>query len=245
MISMRRGDTAMWVLTKMAMLFFIAALAAILLICTSVQRTGLCDEEARAIGGRVASALTQVLNTPVEDERRVLQLEQSLAIGGGQKARYSMTLTRRDIPGKPFHAIVIKVTSDLDPACNAGVQVTYPESFDAPGATRLFLLPAANPPSGAARSTKCGGTPGCIADDKSALERLVVKPSVQNPEKDGPRSTFITLLKCTEKKISHNSYYYLQDCTQDDSKRCLSLETDSGEAGLTSNAPKKVCGFAS
>ncbi len=234
---MRRGDTALWVLTKMAMLFFIAALSAIILLVTNVQKTGLCDEEARAISGRVASSLTQILNTPVEDERRVLQLEQALAIGGGQRARYTMTLTRRDIPGKAFHALVVKVTSELDPACSAGVQVTYPESFDAEP-KRLFFLPSASP----ARAKKCGGSPGCIQGDNQALEQMVIKPSILNEDRDGRRSTFITLLKCTEKKIGGLSFYYVQDCTQKDSTQCINLETqETGVAGAGS--PKSLCGF--
>src|SRR5512135_1345415 len=103
----RHGDTAMWVLTKMAMLFFIAALAGILLVFGSYQQTGLCNEEARSISDRVASGLSQVINSPVEDERRVIQLEPSLALGDGNRARYTLNLTRRITDsGTAFNALL-------------------------------------------------------------------------------------------------------------------------------------------
>ncbi len=232
---MKRGDTAMWALTKMAMLFFIASLAGILLVFGGYEKTGLCNEEARQISNRIASGITQLLNTPVEDERRVIQLAPSLALGESSRARYFMEITRRSLsPDKPFNALVISVTSEADSRCSAGVQVTYSKALDndasVPGGKRFFLLPAPAP----VPSSRSVPSP----------EKLVLRPSVLKADY-GDRTTFVALLKCTEKKTRLKTFYWLQDCTQRDSSACINLETAGGAAhGISAaNAPDVICGF--
>ncbi len=239
---MHRGDTALWVLTKMAMIFFIASLAAILLVFGNLQKTGLCNQEAREISGRVASAMTQLLNSPTEDERRVLQLEPSLALGDSGRGRYVMTLTRHINSGKPYNSLFVKVASEADPNCVGATAVSYPPEFDSsPG--RLFFYPAANPPAPGSkpRDVRCA-SPGCIADDLQAIERMVIRPAVVAPEKEGERSTFIALLKCTQKRVTLASYYFVQDCIKKDSRDCINLDTSTPPAGAP-GSPESLCGF--
>lgn len=224
----------MWVLTKMAMIFFIASLAAILVIFGGYERVGLCNKEAMAISARVASGITQIFNTPVEDERRVIQLEPSLALGERARSRYSIALTKRDIAGKDFNAVIVSVVSEADPRCSAGVQVTYSDSLDTPAADPRLKLLGAREPTSPQTGFKRFAKPVNDPKDVNAKERMVIKPSAISEEREGSRSTYLTLLKCTEKKVTRATYFFVQDCTQQDSNNCINL--DSGEV-----TPK--CGF--
>ncbi len=230
---MLRGDTAMWVLTKMAMLFFITALAGVLLVFGGLQQTGLCNEEARAISDRVASGLTQVINSPVEDERRIVQLEPALAIGDGRSARYTLNITRRLVGGQPFNALRISAFSDADRSCNSGVQVTYNKAWDNADDKRLFFIPSA---SGSV-------LPRYYASPPNEFETMMLRPSVLNPTLHGKRSTFVAIVKCTQKRVGQKTFVFIQDCTQQDARLCIGFS--SAEAGMQNNRGSidDLCGF--
>ena len=217
-----RGDTAMWVLTKMAMLFFIAALAGILLVFGGLQKSGLCNEEALAISNRVASGLSQVINSPVEDERRIIQLQPALAIGDSRSSRYSLNISRRATPDRPdTNAMVISVSSEVDRACSFGVQVTYNKTWDNPIDKRIyFFSPLPNPPR------QFGGP--------NPPETIVMMPAPLNPAVQGPRTTFIAIVKCTQKTTARKKFIFIQDCTQQNAENCISF---------TSAQTKDTCGF--
>jgi hypothetical protein len=217
----------MWVLTKMAMLFFIASLAGVLLIFGGYQQTGLCNEEARAISDRVSSGLSQVINSPVEDERRIIQLEPALSVGDGKSARYTLNITRRITDRPEFNTLLISAYSDANRGCNSGVQVTYNKRWDDANDKRLFFMPATSSPPRYYRG---------------AFETMALRPSVLNPAVQGPRSTFVALVKCTQKNVGRKVYVFIQDCTQQDAKLCIGFSSNKqGE-----NAPgsiESLCGF--
>ncbi len=91
--SEKRGQIAMWMLTKFAMIFFIGALALILLSVADIEKEGLCNVAAERANKMITSAFIQMLNSPVEDERRVIPLESALSIGKEDLARYEVNIT--------------------------------------------------------------------------------------------------------------------------------------------------------
>jgi len=98
--SKTRGQIAMWMLTKFAMIFFIGALALILLSVADIEKEGLCNVAAERTNKMITSAFIQVLNSPVEDERRIIPLESSLSIGKEDLARYEVNITLFEYGGR-------------------------------------------------------------------------------------------------------------------------------------------------
>jgi len=89
-----RGQIALWMLTKFAMIFFIGALALILLSMSSHEQSGLCDEQAQRVENSISGSLTQVLSSPIEDERKVYPFESSLSVGRADFELYSVNITK-------------------------------------------------------------------------------------------------------------------------------------------------------
>ncbi|MBI3587592.1 hypothetical protein HY995_05060 [Candidatus Micrarchaeota archaeon] len=212
---MRRGDAAMWTLTKIAMIFFIGALAAIVMVAGGYERTGLCNEQARLISSRVSGALSQLFASPLEDERRLISLEPSLAVGEGKYSRYAVKLARHIATAPSYNSLIVTTVSDLDPNCAGSASVTYPKVFDQdPTKGSLLLIPVSAP-----AGVRSGNGPAPLKD------WIVARPSVLNPDVYGPRSTFISIVKCTEKNTKKTEHYLIQDCSNDKGKDCLNLDT--------------------
>ncbi|VVB67746.1 Uncharacterised protein [Candidatus Norongarragalina meridionalis] len=89
-----RGQIALWMLTKFAMIFFIGALALILLGMSSREQTGLCDEQSGRVESSISGAVVQVLSSPIEDERKVYPFEPSLSFGRSDFELYSVNITK-------------------------------------------------------------------------------------------------------------------------------------------------------
>ena len=88
-----RGAIALWMLTKFAMLFFLAALTLVIANFAFREKGALCVSEASRMNYEIASRIKQVLDSPARDERRVLPLEPSLKLASGG-TRYNIKLTK-------------------------------------------------------------------------------------------------------------------------------------------------------
>ena len=88
-----RAQIALWMLTKFAMVFFIILLAAMLVSFSDTQKQAICKTQAQAMSRNIASTLSNVINSPVEDERKVFTLESSLSVGKSQLERYTINIT--------------------------------------------------------------------------------------------------------------------------------------------------------
>lgn len=238
---LRRGQS-LWILTKMAMIFFIAALAIILVLFGGIVKGGLCKSSADSTNARIANALNQVINSPLEDERRVIPLETSLAIGESKSSRYKIEIAKRTPnPAAEAGFLIISTRSEIDESCSSGLQVSYPKSFefklnpdgsvDSPQ-ERLFLI--------SDRSETLSGT---------FNKRVTILPSLaSDKETSSPRnfrSRFIVVMSCTSKEVARNKYFFIEDCSPEradaDSDSCLNFKSPISVAG--GGAISSICSF--
>ncbi len=218
---MHRGDTALWILTKMAMLFFIISLAALLLVFGGKAREGLCLSQAHTLSQTIATAISQVIDSPLEDERRVVGIPTVLSLGSGTNSRYTITISRWNTLDPASNALIIQTSSDSDPSCKAGVQLTYDQSWDEGSPKRLQFVHAHS------RHQSDEGNP--------ITESMQLRPSVLCDGTEGsstcpygPRTTFLSIVKCTTKDTQKTKHAFIQDCTQENARNCLGGPDASG-----------------
>jgi hypothetical protein len=112
------GQIALWMLTKMAMVFFILALALVLIGLSNKEKSGLCTARADSVVQNVRSQVVGVVNAPIEDELKVIPLERVLATGSEDFQRYNLTVTwRKDRTGK--QTLVFEANA-VSKQCSAG-----------------------------------------------------------------------------------------------------------------------------
>ena len=91
-----KGQIALWMLTKFAMVFFIFALALILVSVADRQGKAICEAEAQGTASSIAGAIVNVINSPVEDESKVVSLEAALSAGKEVFQKYTVSLKKRE-----------------------------------------------------------------------------------------------------------------------------------------------------
>lgn len=131
-----RGQIALWMLTKFAMVFFIILLAAIMVTYSDTQKEAICRTQAQAMARNLAATLTNVINSPVEDERKVFALQSSLSVGKKQLERYIINVTNipseRD-PGAGSLVVHVKSGSGCEgyasAAYDSGLVLANPNSL--------------------------------------------------------------------------------------------------------------------
>lgn len=243
-----RSGQSMWILTKMAMLFFIAALALILVLFGGIVKGGLCQSSAQSTNARIANAINQVLNSPLEDERRVIPIENSLAIGDSKSSRYSIAMAKRMPDPNPTVKsgfLILTTTSELDPSCTSGLQVAYPKTYEYSGGAspvareRLYLV--------SERTESGASLAGAFKSRITLLPSL--SPDKETTAPPSHRSKFIVVMGCTNKTITREKYFFIQDCWHDDSNDCLNFKLNTTEAGIPDssvgdNYVPSICSFS-
>lgn len=213
-------------MTKMAMIFFISALGIILLIFGGFTRTGLCASSAESASNRIASAINQIINSPLEDERRVVPVEPALAIGESKSSRYTLNVTNRVLgdASRPFNQLLISAQSSFDSSCKGGVAVAYPKELQQNN--RIFLL-----------SPRSQTTPS-----SEFRQTIILKPSILSSEPDFLlRTRHVVVMKCTSKTVARDKYLFIQDCTEDDSDDCVKFTSAVSLGGQ--NRIQDICSF--
>ncbi|GEM_PF-2629770 len=243
-LSLRSGQS-MWVLTKIAMLFFIGALALILVLFGGIVKGGLCQSSAASTNVRIANAINQVINSPLEDERRVIPLEAFLAVGESSSARYTIDISKRKLDSSLNAAyLIISTQSEIDNNCKSALQVSYPKLYEFGSGgplsqTRLFLI---------SDRTTTGSSTDPIKQTITLLPALAQERQKAN----NYRSKFIIVMSCTNKTVSREKYLFIEDCANDDtggnpgsSDRCLNFGKPNTYAANAANAPSisSVCSF--
>ncbi|GEM_PF-1065245 len=123
-----RGQIALWMLTKFAMVFFIILLAAMLVSFSDAQKESICRTQAQSMARNIASTLANVINSPVEDERKVFTLESSLSVGKIQLERYTINVTNIPSATEPkTGSLVVDVISGS--GCKGGARAPYDASL--------------------------------------------------------------------------------------------------------------------
>ncbi|NYZ77902.1 hypothetical protein H0N96_00690 [Candidatus Micrarchaeota archaeon] len=190
----KRAQIALWMLTKFAMIFFILALALILLGYSGAEKTTLCVTRAQGLASAIRSNIANVLTAPVEDERKVIPLERVLSIGQSDYVKYGITITNRIPGGDQPNSLIIEVVPTGAKDCNGGGNVAYPKE-----ATLVY-----------------GGFP---AGDKEKLE-LDPYGGIAGAE----RSWYLVILKCKTKYWQEGGpkeYIYLDNCRDSQLIGCI------------------------
>jgi hypothetical protein len=217
MVFMTRAQMAMWILTKFALLFFIMSLFAIIFIFEQNARSQTCLTQTQRIANGITNRLSQILDSPVEDEQRSFPFELGLPLGGGDVARYKVNLTNRvTVPGDTVikgRLIVDVIPANVKNCIGSGV-VSY-SGRD----VELFSFPERT-------STK---TLNAFKD-----KTITLSPSELD---EGIRSYYLTMIKCAEKKFNGKKYMFIQDCSQKDFNDCFTF-TEGGESDIDAK-----CGF--
>ncbi|MFA6329653.1 MAG: hypothetical protein WCX64_03135 [Candidatus Micrarchaeia archaeon] len=194
---------ALWILTKFAMLFFIFALAAILLQMSVTQQAGACATQAGDAASGITAKISQVIFSPSEDERQTYSLVGALPVGSGG-VRYGINVTYRVLASANGNAgLYITLGSFSEVSCNAGTNIGLGE----PGAyTVVFVSPAGMQKA----------VPGSIL-------RLTPSEGTEGLKK----SRYVIILKCAQKSPGGDKYLFIQDCHQESLADCSELGFDS------------------
>jgi hypothetical protein len=188
------------------MLFFIFALAGILLQMSVMQKQGACDTQAFNSVNTLTSKLSQVLFSPSEDEKQTYSLPPAIETGGGNvlyqlNITYSEKTTEGVSNGRLF--FYINPLSEID--CSSGTNIAL-------GDTSKFILAFVN---------QYGEVNKAVPD-----EPFVLTPSGSI---DGlKRSRYIIILKCSEKSPNGINYIFIQDCHKESITECTELNFNSG-----------------
>ncbi len=194
---------ALWILTKFAMLFFIFALAAILLQMSLVQQSGACATQAHDSASGITAKISQVIFSPSEDERQTYSLVGALPVGSNG-VRYEINITYRVLAdtGGNF-GLNIGLGSLSEVSCDAWENIGLGE----PGKYVVMFVS----PSGMQKA------------EKGSVLRLTPSAGVEGLKK----SRYVIILKCSQKAPGGKKYLFIQDCHQETLSACNELSFDS------------------
>ncbi len=213
---------ALWILTKLAMLFFIFMLAALMVSLSGSFRSALCDDQARLTAQRLTNGVAGVINSPLEDERKVLPLEAVLSAGRADFERYTLNITdapalEQDAaapPGTPPEKVrtgEIILTLDTSAGCTGGGRAAYRDF-------QVTLL--GGPDNPVALSPPLWQT--ALHDSQT----LTATPS----ELDEKRTNYLVVIKCTRKVFPPIKQLYIHACQTEDPIGCIDFQPPAGSA---------------
>jgi hypothetical protein len=210
-----RGDMALWMLTKFAMLFFIILLAATLVGFEERERKGICESFSQTISDTISSRLNQVINSPSEDEKRVYSFQAALAQGQSELQRYQVNLSFYLDSDDPILSVQTLAFGEHE--CGAGSHIGIPKDLE------VYAMRGDNEERITGEAT--------LTADPSAVENrsyyLVFIRCAQKLKSEGapPRK-----------------FLFVQDCRESDARRCLDFSKPPlDKLGSTSEIG---CGFA-
>lgn len=193
----KRAQIALWMLTKFAMIFFILALSLVLLGYTKVEKKNLCVTRAQGLASAIRSNIANVLNAPVEDERKIIPLERVLSIGQSDYVKYKIVLLNKMSGGDQPNSIVIDVVPMGTKDCGGGGNVAYPQD------TKLVWK-------------------GKLAEEGETLE-LDPYGGIGGQG----RSWYLVVLKCRTKYWPADDYIWLENCLDKGLSGCIDFTEGS------------------
>ncbi len=220
-----KGQIELSTLTRFAMVFFIMALATVVLLFSNTEQKGLCQTQAELTASQIASSVNQVLTSPAEEERKVIPLVAALSVGDKDRERYTVNITNRS----DAYGLVIGVYA-TEASCRAFQTVGYTKDTG-------VIFQASKKLSG-------GNDPHQLTERFSSSSFNLLQLTPSNPS---DRTSYLVLIKCQSKSLDPvtfkpKKFLYLQNCnfappdTGVDPNSCLTLETSS------INDPS-ACGF--
>ena len=188
---MKKGQLELWMLTKMAMIFFIVALSLIILNISNIEKGGLCKEQATAKSRLIAASINQVITGSTEDEILTYKFDPTLAAGGEKSDRYLTNLTFRALENNKLQ-FDIKVAAINDRQCEGTATVFLDTSRIE---NDIKFQSSANYQARIAESE----------DGKT----MTLLPS---NAKIGERTRFLVISKCTAKTFGSRPHLTFTDC---------------------------------
>ncbi len=199
------------------MIFFILALALVLLGYSGIEKKNLCVTRAQGLANAIRSSIANVLTAPVEDEQKVIPLERVLSIGESDYVKYGIKITNLVGKSDQPNSLVIEVLPTGAKDCNGGGNVAYPQD------TKLKFVSQ-------------------TTTDSRGNEVLEVDPYGTSTEE---RSWYIIIIKCMKKTWPTEQYIYIEDCKHGKLDQCqlnsLSTSYVAGCCGWATPTPQATC----
>lgn len=181
----------MWMLTKMAMIFFILALALVLVGLSAKEKAGLCEARANGVVQNIRSQVVGIVSAPIEDERKIIPLERVLATGSEDFQQYNLTITWRNTTDGQSLAFEALAASKK---CRSGSFLLLPD----------YVVHFVSEPKQAS-----GGA-----------WVMTAEPSKRYGGKTPP-SLYIIVLKCSTKEWPFEKHLFLEVCGNNEPNTCL------------------------
>lgn len=194
-----RAQIELSMLTRFAMIFFIISLAAMMLNLSSMEKSHLCSSQAQSLTQAIAGQISQVINSPVEDERRIYPLTGSFAIGKEEFSRYNINITKHYDQKQKSNSFTVEVAPLVDASCNSRSDVYFNK-------TGVQFIPPTE-------ITNLRGD-----------EILVLDPSTPDIKS---RSRYLVIIKCQPKQWGQGRVIFIEDCRNPDPTTCASLESET------------------
>ena len=207
---LKRAQLELWILTKIAMLFFIISLSFIAINISNTEKSALCGEQALATANIIASNVNQVLASPVEDARVVYKFEPTIPVSKDKFGeRYEVWLTTHETGDANKVQLSIVVTPLGDASCKRRVS--------------LFYDPHRVEPHFYSNAVEVN------PDTTISRQEGIVK--LQPSSKDiTQRTRYLVIVKCKDKSTFNGiSYIYFDDCKNSDAVACSPLEPPAYE----------------
>ena len=195
---MHKGGFELWILTKIAMLFFIIALAAIMLSMSNIQKNASCSNQAQNSVDSIGAKISQLLYSPSEDERQAYSFTTILPLGEGG-AKYTLNMTFRERESNASY-LSLEIASP-SAGCNAGTIVAVGNQTS----TEVILF----------------SRPGMNFAKQNDF--YLFEPSLLDY---ASRSKYMVLVKCTQKRPGGKKLIFIEDCKEDDYSKCSMLNFD-------------------
>ena len=196
----------MWMLTKMAMVFFILALALVLVGLSAKEKSGLCEARAESLVQNVRSQVIGVVSAPIEDERKVIPLERVLSTGSEDFQRYNLTVTWRKIQDSSgVKQTLIFEAKAASASCDSGSSLLVPSGSSG---YRIHF-------KGPNIKTKTAS--------QGAMVELTSEPSKLYGSSP---SLYLIVLKCSTKSWPLNKHLFIEDCQNENPATCWNFDTD-------------------
>ncbi|MFH0973371.1 MAG: hypothetical protein V1817_01110 [Candidatus Micrarchaeota archaeon] len=212
-ISRRSGSSkaqiALWMLTKMAMVFFILALALVLVGLSAKEKSGLCEALAESLVQNVRSQVVGVVSAPIEDERKVIPLERVLSTGREDFQRYNLTVTWREKGTRgtqDYQQTLVIEAKAASTNCDSGSSLLVPSDY------KIHF-------KGSPQNIKI--TPRTTS--QGAVVELTAEPSKLY---GASPSLYLIILKCSTKSWTFEKHLFIEDCKNENPATCWNFETD-------------------
>ncbi len=198
----------------MAMVFFILALALVLVGLSAKEKSGLCEARAESLVQNVRSQVVGVVSAPIEDERKVIPLERVLSTGSEDFQRYNLTVTwRKTQDSGGIKQTLILEAKAVSASCSSGSSLLIPYGS------------SSSPSSSGYRVHFIGSNKNRRQTSPSAISvDMTVEPSKKYGETTPP-SYYLVVLKCSTKAWPFEKHLYVEDCTRENPADCVNFDS--------------------